>query len=182
MGLATQKQPALRWIQLLSVSFVLMAAAAASAQPGRDYSDNIQRRSALDAELQKARVQAQQSLPIFWKHFAEHPGGPADDAVEVVFHTPSGIDEGIWVGALKRKGKQVSGQLADKPDNMPGYHTGSPVTFDESQIVDWMYLEGGRHYGYFSPRVLVKLHPEEAARLKADLWDSPLPPEVSRKR
>jgi uncharacterized protein YegJ (DUF2314 family) len=180
MGLV-QKLAAPQWIGLLGASFVLAAAAPASAQPGRDYTDNIQRRSALDAELQRAQVEAQQSLPIIRRHFAEHPGGPADHAVEVLFHTPSGIDEGIWVGELKRKGKQVSGSLADKPDRMPGYHMGSPVTFDENQIVDWMYLDGGKHYGYFSTRVLVKLHPEEAARLKADLWDSPLPPEATRK-
>jgi uncharacterized protein YegJ (DUF2314 family) len=158
---------------------VLAAAASAFAAP--DHVDTIRRRSALDAELQRAQLQAQQSLPIFWKHFAAHPGGPADHAVEVVFHTPSGIDEGIWVGALQRMGGRLSGSLADEPHRLPGYHMNSEVTFSESRIIDWTFVEGGKHYGYFTTRVLSKLHPEEAANLKTELWASPLPPESNRK-
>ena len=95
--------------------------------------------------------------------------------------TSSGMVEGIWVRVLSRKGAKLSGELADEPDRMPGRHMHSKVTFTEAQIADWTYSEGGRHYGYFTTRVLAKRHPEDAERLKAELWENPLPPQPASK-
>jgi uncharacterized protein YegJ (DUF2314 family) len=155
----------------------------ASAALGQEPADTIRRGSALDREMQNARIEARRTLPIFWQHFEARHGGEykGDFTVEVALKSPSGFEEQIWVGALDPHGKKISGELGNEPDHLPGKHLFSPVTFTEDQIVDWQFIEKGKRYGYFAARVMAKGNPKREADVKANFWPSPLPPEPRAK-
>ena len=125
-----------------------------------------------------AVTQARASLPLFWQRMMENPGGPGDYSLKVVFPSPGGAIEDIWLTDVKRDGDHVVGRLNYDPESMPNMHRGQTVPINQANIVDWSFKEGRKRYGEFTTRVLAKAHPEESAKTMALLSDNPLPYEA----
>lgn len=130
-----------------------------------------------DAEMNAAKAQARQTLPVFWKHLEAHPD--IDHSLKVGLPTASGSLEHIWVANIRPEGDKVLGRLANAPVDLPGLEAGSPVTFTRDQISDWSYAKDGKMYGHYTTRVIVKrLDPAEAAQVVAMLSENPVEPDA----
>jgi len=128
-----------------------------------------------DAEMNAAIAKARATLPVFWKHLAAHPEMAQDHSLKVGLPATGGGHEHIWVGHIQAKGDKITGLLANEPNALPGLKLGSPVTFTQGQISDWAYTKGGKLYGHYTTRVVIKhIDPAEAAPVRAMLSENPV--------
>jgi uncharacterized protein YegJ (DUF2314 family) len=138
--------------------------------------------AALTKEFTEAVQAARASLPLFWGRLAENPGASPDEVgLKVVFKTPDGGGEDVWLSDIKREGARITGRLNYEPDSLPSMHRAQIVPIVEGNIIDWTFKEGRKRYGHFTTRVMAKAHPDEAAKSMAALSDNPLPPDARGK-
>ena len=132
---------------------------------------------AFTAAVQDARA----SLPVFWGRLAENPGASPDAfGLKVVFKTPDGGGEDLWLSDIKRDGAHITGRLNYEPDSLPNMHRSQIVPIVEGNIIDWTFKEGRKRYGHYTTRVIAKTHPDEEARTMAALSDNPLPADARK--
>jgi uncharacterized protein YegJ (DUF2314 family) len=135
----------------------------------------------LNKAFTEAVLAARASLPVFWGRLAENPGASPDAfELKVVFKTPDGGAEDVWLSDIKREGVRITGRLNYEPDSLPNMHRSQIVPIVETNIIDWTFKEGRKRYGHFTTRVIAKAHPDEAARTLAALSDNPLPPDARK--
>ncbi len=161
---------------------LLCAPLAAVAQPApgnhRDASGvPVVMASDADPEVNAAIAEARRTLPEVWRRMAQR--GPGESGLKVALRTSRGGYEHIWVDSIVRQDGRITARLANDPDNIPGLKLGSPVVVDPAAISDWSYRSGGRLYGHFTTRVLLKrASPEEAQQIQALLSPTPLEPDA----
>lgn len=131
--------------------------------------------AAEEKAFNEAVLQARATLPVFWGRLAENPGGPDDYSLKVVFRTPQGQIEDIWLGDIKRQDGRIVGRLNYDPEGLPNLHRLQIVPISEADIIDWSFKEGRKRYGQYTTRVLARLRPEDSAKTMATLSDNPLP-------
>jgi uncharacterized protein YegJ (DUF2314 family) len=173
---------------LTLAAFLMVAAPAALAQdaaaPGfvRERAISPDEAAALNKAFGEAVQAARASLPVFWGRLAENPGASPDAfGLKVVFKTPDGGAEDLWLSDIKRDGARVTGRLNYEPDGLPGMHRSQIVPIVEGNIIDWTFKEGRKRYGHFTTRVMAKAQPEEEARTAlAALSDNPLPADARK--
>jgi uncharacterized protein YegJ (DUF2314 family) len=98
----------------------------------------------------------------------------------VVFKSPQGGFEELWLSDIKHDGARITGRLSYEPESLPSMHRAQIVPITEGDIIDWTFKEGRKRYGHFTTRVEAKAHPEEAAKSLALLSDNPLPADARR--
>jgi uncharacterized protein YegJ (DUF2314 family) len=173
---------------LTLAALMLAAAPAALAQdpvdPGfvREKAISPDEAAALTKEFTAAVQAARASLPVFWGRLAENPGASPDAfGLKVVFKTPDGGAEDVWLSDIKREGARTTGRLNYEPANLPSMHRAQIVPIAETNIIDWTFKEGRKRYGHFTTRVMAKAQPEEEAKTLAALSDNPLPADARAK-
>ncbi len=108
-----------------------------------------------DAAVAAASAHAQQTLPIFWRHFDAKSPGTDEFYLKVSFKTDHGGSEHMWVETITRSPTEILGQLLDKPEDVSGVKRGDQVRFSSDRISDWTYARDGKSYGHFVTRVLI---------------------------
>ena len=83
-------------------------------------------------------------------------------AVKVAVPTPQG-HEYFWIGDLKLDGTRYSGRIDNTPRWATWLKEGATLNFSEREIVDWMYLDGGKMKGNFTFCALMKNEPKKEA-------------------
>ena len=137
--------------------------------------------AALTKAFTEAVQAARASLPVFWGRLAENPGASPDEfGLKVVFKTPDGGSEDVWLSDIKREGARTTGRLNYEPANLPNLHRSQIVPIAENNIIDWTFKEGRKRYGHFTTRVMAKAQPEEEAKTLALLSDNPLPADARK--
>ncbi len=175
---------------VLSLAALTLAAAVPAALAQDAVDQGFVRERALspdeEASLNKAFDEAvkaaRASLPVFWGRLAENPGASPDEfQLKVMFKSPQGGFEELWLSGIKREGARVVGRLNYEPEALPSMHRAQIVPITEGDIIDWTFKEGRKRYGHFTTRVIAKAHPDEAARTLAALSDNPLPADARGK-
>ena len=172
----------------LSAAAVLLAAAPAAlaqyAPEGpvvRETPLSPDQRAALNKEFGEAVMAARASLPVFWGRLAESRGAAPDDfQLKVVFKSPDGGFEELWLSDIRRDGAHITGRVTYEPESLPNLHRSQIAPIIEGDIIDWTFKEGRKRYGHFTTRVELKAHPEQAAKTLAQLSDNPLPPDARK--
>lgn len=177
-------------LALAGVALAGLALAAAPAALAQDAADRgfVRERplspdeeAALNKAFTEAVQSARASLPVFWGRLAENPNANPDDfQLKVVFKTPQGGFEDLWLSNIKRDGARIVGRLNYEPESLPSMHRAQIVPIPEGDIVDWTFKEGRKRYGHFTTRVMAKARPEEGARSLALLSDNPLPADARK--
>ncbi len=105
---------------------------------------------AMAAAVRKARA----TLPAFLEA-SRHPK-PGTEAYAVkVGLGPAGRQEFFWLAPFTVTGDEVTGQLDNTPETIPGYRKGDKVKLPLSRVTDWMYVENGAMQGNYSACALL---------------------------
>jgi uncharacterized protein YegJ (DUF2314 family) len=159
-----------------AASFLLAAALVAGlATPACSRDDRIQVAPADDAEMQQAEAQARETLPSFWNRIKS--GDPQIDlaVIKLGFPTPNGATEYLWAAVRPQSETDHRAMLLNDAVEVSDLRAKQLVTFDPAQIGDWGYRKGGKFYGQFTTRVMIKrATPEIAQEQDASLWPKPL--------
>lgn len=159
----------------LAAAFLLAGCDPAPPQPlseGMIYTDG-------GAELDKARAEALRTLPTFWSKYYAKSADTTDFSLKVRLPTDDGGSEYFWAEPIRKTGEVVVVRLLNDPVKVSGVQYGSEVRAPLSEIWDWTYSKGGRAYGHFTTRVLLKeAVPEQRAQAKDFFSATPLEPDA----
>lgn len=119
-----------------------------------------------DPDIIAAIRRAKESLPAFLALARAPKPTMSQLAVKVAVRAGSQY-EYLWVTKFQGKDGVYSGTI----DNIPRWAThlkqGGNLAFSENEIVDWLYIEGGRMKGNFTICATLKKEPKaEAAAVK----------------
>ena len=106
------------------------------------------------AAIRKARA----ALPEFLA-LAQNPTGKAEGFAVKVAVRDRGGEEYFWIHPFEQRGRKFTGLLNNTPRALRTVRAGDKITFTESEIVDWMYMDGGAMKGNYSARALLKSAP-----------------------
>jgi uncharacterized protein YegJ (DUF2314 family) len=128
-----------------------------------------------DPAMAAAMRKAQAKLPDFLAIAAAPKPGMKGFAVKVAIRD-GGDAEYFWIYRFTATGRKFSGVINNKPETVHTVKMGQTITFDVSQIVDWIYIDNGEMKGnYTGCAILASALPEEAEEfekrfsLKCDL-------------
>ncbi len=106
---------------------------------------------------------ASETLPRFLALSRDPKPSMSTFSVKVAVPTPQG-DEYFWIGHFKLDGERYSGRIDNTPRWAKGLKEGDVISFSESEIVDWMYLDSGTMKGNFTFCALMKNEPKRQAK------------------
>jgi uncharacterized protein YegJ (DUF2314 family) len=130
-----------------------------------------------DAEVNAAIAEARGNLPRLWQLFESRPSDIDMYSLKIAFPTSGGGAEHIWIEVVSRDGDNIVGTIDNDPEYRPDLKLGMTVHVKASQISDWSYRRGGKLFGHFTTRVLVRrMQPAEAADTLKLLSPTPLEP------
>lgn len=121
----------------------------------RRWDPNFRRIEEDDFLVAQAKIEAQAKLDRFVRLMQESPEDSY--SVKVALPTPKG-SEHIWVDSITvgSAEEEWSGLLANDPHDLKGMKLGSPVSFPQADIEDWMVIkEDGSYEGGFSVAALM---------------------------
>lgn len=105
--------------------------------------------------MAKAMGEARATLPDFLKLAAAPKAGMEGFAVKVAIR--KGDDaEYFWITPFTTKDGSFSGALNNQPRVVHSVELGQTITFDQSEIVDWMYMDGDKMKGNYTACALLK--------------------------
>ena len=132
--------------------------------------------AANDPELEKATVEARESVDVFLKHLQNSRDNERSFAVKVEFLSKGswkdtvlygGKSDIMWVSDLSFDGESLEGKLENDPKHIEGLKMGDTVKVKPKEVVDWMFTENDCLVGGYTEKVLRKRVPERD-RLKFD--------------
>jgi len=120
-----------------------------------------------DAEMAAARRKARDTLPEFLALARAPRGGMSKFSVKVAVRDQGNV-EYFWIIPFEQRNGSFSGRINNSPETVHNVKLGDRIDFAESEIVDWLYLDGTRLQGNFSACVLLKRvpRPEAEAAIK----------------
>lgn len=71
--------------------------------------------------------------------------------------------EYFWIVPFTANGRQFSGAINNAPRAVHSVKFGETITFDQSEIVDWMYFDNGETEGNYTACALLKSAPASEA-------------------
>jgi len=159
-------------MQTGTVAFALFAAAAimtgASQASGQTLQEKVRRDQTItiprgDPEMAAAMQKARSTLSEFLALADAPKASTSLFAVKVGIPAKGNVVEYFWIGPFTRENGRFSGKIDNEPRSVEGLRLGDRITFDQDQIVDWLYLEDGRMKGNFTACVLFKRERREEA-------------------
>jgi uncharacterized protein YegJ (DUF2314 family) len=113
-----------------------------------------------DPDMAAAFRKARQTRPEFLA-LARAPR-PAASKLAVKIAIPAGDDnEYFWVARFAPLGDKYGGRINNTPRAAKTVKLGQVVEFSEAEIVDWLYMEGGKMHGNFTACALLKREPAD---------------------
>ena len=108
-----------------------------------------------DPVMAKAMSKARQTLPDFLSTAAAPKAGMEGFAVKVAIREGDNA-EYFWITPFTTKDGSFSGEINNRPRSVRSVKLGQTITFDRSEIVDWMYMDGDKMKGNYTACALLK--------------------------
>lgn len=108
-----------------------------------------------DPVMAKAMSKARATLPDFLSTAAAPKAGMDGFAVKVAIRDGEQA-EYFWITPFTTKDGAFSGEINNTPRLVHSVKLGQTITFDKSEIVDWMYLDGDKMKGNYTACALLK--------------------------
>jgi uncharacterized protein YegJ (DUF2314 family) len=116
-----------------------------------------------DPAMAAAMGKARQTLPDFLSTAAAPKQGMEGFAVKVAIREGDNA-EYFWITPFTTKDGAFSGAINNRPRSVHSVKLGQTITFNQSEIVDWMYMDGEKMKGNYTACALLK----SAAKQEAD--------------
>jgi uncharacterized protein YegJ (DUF2314 family) len=113
---------------------------------------------AMAAAIRKARS----TLADFLKLAATPKPGTDAFSLKVAVHEGERV-EYFWITPFSNSGTQFSGEIDNTPRVVHSVKMGQSITFAQSDIVDWLYIENGMMKGNYTACALLKSAPKSEA-------------------
>ena len=115
-----------------------------------------------DADMAAAFRKARETLPEFLA-LARAPRSTATKlAVKIAIPDGDG-NEYFWLTQFGPRGDKYTGRINNTPRSAKQVKFGQVVEFSEAEIVDWLYMEGGKMRGNFTACAMLKREPADQA-------------------
>ena len=108
-----------------------------------------------DPVMAAAMRKARDTLADFLVIAAAPKPGMTNFAVKVAIHQGNDA-EYFWIDPFTDENGRFSGRINNKPDLIRSVKLGQTITFERSEIVDWMYLDGDKMKGNYTACALLK--------------------------
>jgi uncharacterized protein YegJ (DUF2314 family) len=131
-----------------------------------------------DPAVLAAMKQAIDTQNVFWTKFDAREPGVTNYAVKLGMTGSDGYKEFIWAEPIRREGGEVVARLANEPVHLTGLQLGSEVRVKQDLVFDWTYEKGGKAFGHFTTRALMR-HATPAQRAETEGLLAPTPLEPS---
>ena len=115
-----------------------------------------------DPVMGAAMHRAQAELPGFLALSTEPKPGMEGFAVKVAIREGEEA-EYFWIAPFSANGRQFSGAINNEPRAVHSVKLGQTITFDQSEIVDWMYFDNGAMKGNYTAYAVLKSTPVHEA-------------------
>jgi uncharacterized protein YegJ (DUF2314 family) len=112
-----------------------------------------------DPDMAAAFRKARQTLPEFLA-LARAPQTTATKLAVKIAIPAGDDDEYFWLTSFEPRGDKSAGRINNTP-RAAKVKFGQVVEFAESEIVDWLYMEGGKMRGNFTACALLKREPAD---------------------
>ena len=116
---------------------------------------------AMAAAIRKARS----TLADFLKLAATPKPGTDAFSLKVAVHEGERV-EYFWITPFSNSGTQFSGEIDNTPRVVHSVKMGQSITFAQSDIVDWLYIENGMMKGNYTACALLKSAPKQKSSRK----------------
>jgi uncharacterized protein YegJ (DUF2314 family) len=115
-----------------------------------------------DAEMAAARRKARDTLPEFLALWRSPRSSTSKFSVKVAVRDQGKV-EYFWIMPFEQDNERFSGRLNNSPETVHNVKRGDKIAFAESEIVDWLYLDGDRMKGNFTACALFRRVPRQEA-------------------
>jgi len=115
-----------------------------------------------DPDMAAAFRKARETLPEFLA-LAHAPRPTASKLAVKIAIAAGDDDEYFWVAQFAPRGDKYGGKINNTPRAAKQVKLGQLVEFSEAEIVDWLYMEGGKMHGNFTACALLKREPADQA-------------------
>ena len=113
-----------------------------------------------DPDMAAAFRKARETLPEFLALVRARQTTVTKLAVKIAI--PAGDDdEYFWLTQVGQHGNKYTGRINNTPRAAKQVTFGQVVQFAEAEIVDWLYMEGGKMRGNFTACALLKREPAD---------------------
>lgn len=138
------------------------AASLAASAPGapsivdRAERDEVAIVAECDPDMADAMREARATLRGFLK-LAHAPRPKMEGfAVKVAIREDDDNAEYFWISPFEHKAGRFTGNINNTPRTIGNVRMGDAIAFTATDIVDWMYMDGGRMKGNYTARALLK--------------------------
>jgi uncharacterized protein YegJ (DUF2314 family) len=113
-----------------------------------------------DPVMAAAMSKARKTLPDFLGTAAAPKPGMEGFAVKVAIREGDNA-EYFWITPFTSKDSEFSGAINNTPRSVRSVKLGQTITFGQSEIVDWMYMDGDEMKGNYTACALLKSAPKQ---------------------
>jgi uncharacterized protein YegJ (DUF2314 family) len=113
-----------------------------------------------DPDMAAAFRKARETLPEFLA-LAHAPRPTASKLAVKIAIAAGDDDEYFWVAQFAPRGDKYGGKINNTPRAAKQVKLGQLVEFSEAEIVDWLYMEGGKMHGNFTACARLKREPPD---------------------
>jgi len=147
---------------IVLISFLAATPLAAQTILEKAARDEIAAVANTDPNMAAAMRKAQSTLADFLKAAAAPRPGTQGFSLKVAVREGERV-EYFWITPFTNNGSQFSGQINNTPRVVHSVKLDQTITFAQSDIVDWMYIENGRMKGNYTACALLKSAPKNQA-------------------
>src|SRR5262245_31564428 len=113
-----------------------------------------------DPDMAAAFRKARETLPEFLALVRAPQSTATSLAVKIAI--PDGEDnEYFWLTQFAPRGNKYTGRISNTPRSAKQVRFGQVIEFSEAEIVDWLYVEGGKMRGNFTACAMLKREPAD---------------------
>lgn len=117
----------------------------------------------MEIAFQKARASRAEFLAI-----ARAPRKSIDSMAIKVAVREGNVAEYFWISPFMEKDGRFHGRINNTPRSVRNVKNGQIISFEEGEIVDWLYRENGRMFGNFTACALLKKEPKQAEAFRKE--------------
>lgn len=147
--------------------FTVLAAGIAVAAPegllDKAKRDNVALVPKGDPEMMAAMRKARATLRDFLAVARAPRASMSGFAVKVAVREDDTENEYFWISPFQEQAGRFTGRIDNTPRWVKSVKLGQTITFSEGEIVDWLYVDGGKMKGNYTVCALLKREPPSEA-------------------